>query len=406
MKVIHITTMDFGGAGLAVLRIHETLLKMGIDSKVLVLTKINNTQNVISFLPRTKNRYVRGLFKLMERSKRNLWESLNPIVKEMKTENISDDCFFTLPISPYLVEKHPLVRNADIIHLHWIQNFINYPSFFSKVKKPCVWTFHDENIGLGGFHYLRDRDRYYEKYKRFEDYALRIKHESFQKKQNVRLVPLSRMMSAFVENVPHCRHWDRTIIHNPVNTEIFQLHKKDECRGNLNLPSDKTIILFVAYDINDVRKGLDRLVSALKILDRDDIVLCCVGGYDMPPINEMPNILLGSINDERHLSKVYSAADLFVLASDQEAFAQTPLEAIASGTPVVATPCSGTEELINAQNGIRCNDFSVEELSRCIKLALEKTYEPFLMRKDIIKRFSPEHIASQYVDIYKQMLTQ
>lgn len=404
MKVVHITTMDFGGAGLAVLRIHEALLSLGVNSKVLVLTKINNSEQVVSFLPKSKNKYVQCLFNRMERIERRRWESRNPVVRQIKSSRISDDCYFSLPISPYKVEDHPLVRNADVIHLHWIQNFINYPSFFSMIKQPCIWTFHDENIGLGGFHYNRDYIRYYKKYQRFEDYARDVKKESFSKKQNIRLVPLSRMMNSFIENVPYGCHWEKTIVHNPVDTSVYYLHNPDECRKHIGLPREKKVILFVAYDINDVRKGLIRLISALKILDRDDVVLCCVGGYDTQPLIEVPNILLGSLNDERLLSSVYSAADLFVLASDQEAFAQTPLESIASGTPVVATPCSGTEELINEKNGIRCNDFTSEELARCIDIALSTSYDSHSMRDDVIKRFSPEHIAQQYIAIYQDML--
>jgi len=42
MKILHINTYDFGGAANACLRLHEGLLNSGIDSKVLLLHKINN----------------------------------------------------------------------------------------------------------------------------------------------------------------------------------------------------------------------------------------------------------------------------------------------------------------------------------------------------------------------------
>src|SRR5690606_4080266 len=47
---------------------------------------------------------------------------------------------------------------ADIINLHWTAGFLDWPSFFSKIKKPVVWTLHDQNAFLGGEHY---RERFY-----------------------------------------------------------------------------------------------------------------------------------------------------------------------------------------------------------------------------------------------------
>lgn len=41
---------------------------------------------------------------------------------------------YTLPVSKHDLSRHPLVKEADIIHLHWINNFVDYPSF-SK-----MWT--------------------------------------------------------------------------------------------------------------------------------------------------------------------------------------------------------------------------------------------------------------------------
>lgn len=404
MKIVHITTMDFGGAGLAVLRIHEALLSLGVNSKVLVLTKINNSEQVVSFLPKSKNKYVQGLFNRIERIKRRWWESRNPVVRQIKEIRINEDCFFSLPISPYKVENHPLVRNADVIHLHWVHNFINYPTFFSTIKNPCVWTFHDENVRFGGFHYSKDRQKLYEKYKTLEDYAVNVKRESLIRKQNMRLVPLSNMMKQYIDQVDYCMDYGKSIVHNPVNCTVYSIYDKNFARLELRLPQDKKIILFVAYDIFDKNKGLERLISAIEILSRTDVVLCCVGGATVERTISIPNIRLGYVNEEIILNKVYSAANLFVLASDQEAFAQTPLESIASGTPVVATPCSGTEELINEKNGIRCNDFTSEELARCIDIALSTSYDSHAMRDDIIKRFSPEHIAQQYIDIYQDML--
>ena len=69
MKVIHLSTSDSGGAGRAVLRIHNSLLKNNIDSEMWVNISNSNEKNIKS--PKGKflktlafaRRYVGKLFK-------------------------------------------------------------------------------------------------------------------------------------------------------------------------------------------------------------------------------------------------------------------------------------------------------------------------------------------------------
>ena len=50
MKVLHINTYDWGGAGKACIRLHNGLMAQGIDSKLLVLQKTNKTlKNAFQF---------------------------------------------------------------------------------------------------------------------------------------------------------------------------------------------------------------------------------------------------------------------------------------------------------------------------------------------------------------------
>jgi len=89
-----------------------------------------------------------------------------------------------------------------------------------------------------------------------------------------------------------------------------------------------------------------------------------------------------------------------MMPSFQEGFAQVPLEALACGVPVVAFPCSGTEELINNRNGVRTSDFTVNSLSEGIKQALLTNYDKKWIRKDIITRYGVSYIIDKYLDIY------
>jgi len=97
-----------------------------------------------------------------------------------------------------------------------------------------------------------------------------------------------------------------------------------------------------------------------------------------------------------------TAADYFILPSFQEAFAQSPLEAMSCGTLVVAFPCSGIPELIN--NGIICKDFTVEALTHGIKEAMRRDFCRDKIRKDVLSRFSYDRIARQYIELYQELL--
>ena len=188
MKILHICTKDHGGAGLCCLRIHQALIKQGIDSRVLVLEKRGNCPEVYAagcapgrwrnFL----NRIVNKVLRLMHLKITNFNRRLAFMQKY--------GAYCSLPVSGYDVSGHPLVKEADILHLHWINNFVDYPSFFKKVQKPMVWTLHDENLFLGVTHYSQCGETketlgkiYYKK-----------KQEAIRLIKNLNIVFLSEMM--------------------------------------------------------------------------------------------------------------------------------------------------------------------------------------------------------------------
>ena len=108
------------------------------------------------------------------------------------------------------------------------------------------------------------------------------------------------------------------------------------------------------------------------------------------------------IEDMNILSELISSADYFAMPSSHEAFAQSPMEAMACGLPVVAFPVSGTKELINESNGSICSDFTVAALSDGIKQLMSRTYNPTQIRNDVMNRFSPSVIAKQYICYYQK----
>ncbi|TAL45262.1 MAG: hypothetical protein EPN92_07680, partial [Chitinophagaceae bacterium] len=137
MKVVHILTYDVGGAANAVTRLHNGLLDSGINSSI--LTSVKTRDDVIN-LYECESSYKKAtiLQKILNRiglpqtiEQRNWWVPKKLMIKDYIKfgKNTGTTLFFSLN-SSYRVEDHPLVKDADIIHLHWVSGFINFASFF------------------------------------------------------------------------------------------------------------------------------------------------------------------------------------------------------------------------------------------------------------------------------------
>ena len=406
MKVLHIATMDHGGAGIAARRIHNAMLGEGVESRMLVRFKQSDDDTIIKAFPNM------GLYnppsipvaqKIEQVLRRRGW-CLTQVERYERQLNILDRQYgaaYTMPVSNFDLSQHPLVQQADIIHLHWVENFLDYPTFFARNNKPIVWTFHDENVAFGGFHYSDEAVRLKEPFESMEQPFMEIKRNALAKgDHNIHMVALSHMMEQLYCHKSLFPTYPIEIINNGIVPDQFTILDRSFCRETLKLPQDKVVITFCATDINDSHKGLNTLVSSLtEINGHNNVSLLCVGKGNLPEC-DFPVIGTGPIYNTSLLSLVYSASDFFVLPSYQEAFAQTPLEAMACGCPVVAFPCSGTEELITDKNGVRCTDFTTKALSEGIYQALSRTYDRQAIRDDVINRFNITHIAKQYLDLY------
>lgn len=163
--------------------------------------------------------------------------------------------------------------------------------------------------------------------------------------------------------------------------------------------------MFSSYQIEDKRKGLHVLIQALEKLHDKSVMLVCLGNYKAVPNTKYIQVRCeGLVKGSDLLSEYYSAADFFVLSSYQEAFAQTPLESLACGTPVIAFPCSGIPDLINSQIGVMSDDFTTESLMGAIRKAMNTEYNHDGIRKEVVSRFSYDIIAKQYIELYNQVL--
>jgi glycosyltransferase involved in cell wall biosynthesis/SAM-dependent methyltransferase len=154
-----------------------------------------------------------------------------------------------------------------------------------------------------------------------------------------------------------------------VPLKIFYPRDRTASRNALNLPSDKFILLFSCNNLSDKRKGMDHLIKALSLLDLPDLIPVCIGYNDGKTKLVLPNLIsVGLIDDPEQQALLYSAADLFVAPSLEEAFGQVFIEAAACGTPSVAYPVGGVPEaLVDGVGGRLAKAVHPDSLAEAIK---------------------------------------
>lgn len=393
MKIVHISRSDSGGAGLCAYRICKSQRELGLDANLFVLFKTKPDAFVHRVSP-VYYYFYKIFYKLLEIA--NIPCRHTEVIKLKKKYN----AVFSLPFAPFRLNNYSLIKDADIIHLHWVDGLLDYPSFFEKYKgKKIVWTLHDDGFFYGIAHYSYD----VLKENSLEKECLDIKYHSIEKIQSFGVVFLSNFKYNKFINSRLISNAKKTIINNSVDSKLFHPYQKLESRRRLKLNETYKIFGFCANNIYDKWKGLEVLSKALTSIDPSYVILA-IGDANNSNGAYYNNVVpLGRLSSANDISYALSACDYFCMPSYEEAFAQSPLEAMSCGLPLIVFPCSGTEELINPQVGIRCKDFTLEALVDGIKLALSSNFSSEVIRQDVINRFSPSKIAEQYLRFYKEL---
>jgi glycosyltransferase involved in cell wall biosynthesis len=148
------------------------------------------------------------------------------------------------------------------------------------------------------------------------------------------------------------------VMRNGVDLERFQPVDQVEARRHLGLPVERRILLSVGLLIE--RKGHHIAIEALKQLPQDVLLVIAGSGPERERLQNLAREcgvaarvrFAGQVPNDQ-LKWWYSAADALVLCSSREGWANVLLEAMACGTPAIATDIWGTPEVIQRREAGR-----------------------------------------------------
>lgn len=214
-----------------------------------------------------------------------------------------------------------------------------------------------------------------------------------------------------------------------VDLERFSPIPLEEARQQIGVPAEDGMILFVGRI--EPLKGVDTLLRAITILragcseESPCLYLVIIGGDPDDPAHEnaemerlkQMRIELGiedvvtflGAKDQDSLQYYYSAAEVVVMPSHYESFGMVALEAMACGTPVIASEVGGLAFLVqDGETGYHVEDQNATELAGKLSLLLEDPDLRGRMSRQAVtysQAFAWQKIADQLLAAFEPLVT-
>jgi D-inositol-3-phosphate glycosyltransferase len=168
-----------------------------------------------------------------------------------------------------------------------------------------------------------------------------------------------------VEMVRRCYRKDATVVPVGPPAHFFDPPDRAAARARLGIPED--VFLVVGSGILVKHRRFEDLIAALALLADDPQVHALLAGSDHVD-QAYADSLAAQIaahgladrvtlprrsSSEAELKDMYVAADVFAILSQRYAWGLAPLEALASGTPVILTPGAGVYDILAGRAGVQ-----------------------------------------------------
>lgn len=305
----------------------------------------------------------------------------------------------------------------DIVHIHELHAyFVNIApviTYLKEKKIKVIWTFHCEYMYTGKCGHSYDCEKWktscgscpsvhdYPKSFYF-DFTKRM----FDKKKalltdfDFTIVTPSqwladRVRQSFLADKPIL------VIHNGIDTEhVFYPRDTTALREKYRL-GDKKVVLSVAPNIMDERKGGKWVLELSKRSELAGYQFVLVGADETKQIS--PNVLMVKrTTSQDELAEWYSLASCFVICSKRETFSLVTVESLCCGTPVVGFRSGAPETIALKEYSAFVGYRDIDELSCVVATWLSRNKDRNVIAKAAQALFSKENMCEQYIDLYKR----
>lgn len=415
LAVAHFTLTDAGGgAAGAVARLHRALLAHDVDSRLLVARK------------RTTDPATHAVVNGALAAQSFAWSRRLDLLPRWLGHPRADVYWSPGWHSLRDLTAWPSVTSADVLALYWLpRGFmgIRQVGRLLSLGKPVVWRLSDMWPFTGGCHYSRGCEAFTNgcgecpqlRSRRVNDLSRRL--HNLKRKQwsggDLTVVSPSRWMAETARRSPVFAGRDIRVIATGVDTSIFRPIDRSEARRACGLPADIPLVLFGAdAPLHDARKGGSSVVSVMNRIPaalRSGLVLFGTSSRPEGIPESVPVFPMGTVSGESAMANLYSACDVFLAPSRQENLANTVLEAMACGTPVVAFALGGMAEAIEPGRtgflGRAPNDFELADAtSTLLNDSALRAGMSTQARGRALSLFDLRVQAGKYVDLYREKL--
>lgn len=299
-------------------------------------------------------------------------------------------------------------RRPDLINCHNLHSASLPIGIISTAlhHAPVVWTLHDCWSFLGTYYPSHSPDPSPQTLAAMDNFW------TSEKRRQTRTRFSAVTPSAWMRDQASASQWKDILvetIHNPIPDSFFEYRDRKGCKSALGLDTDKPIVLCVAGNLEEERKGGPILKEVLdaKLQTEVQFLLIGSGCFDSYDDSKVKN--LGFVSDELTLQIAYHASDLLLHPAPIDNLPNTVAESMSCGTPVLAFDTGGLPEMaIPGKSGWLVNDIDAAAMiSELSSVLVSKDFENLResTKEHARLHFDSRTVADQYKKHFESVIT-
>lgn len=336
---------------------------------------------------------------------------------------------FYFPGSRHLLRLPP--DPPDIVHMHNLHgsyfDLRVLPALSSQV--PIVLTLHDAWLLGGHCAHSFDCEQWKTGCENCEHIELSGKLQrdgsayNWKRKQTILAkshlylaAPSQWVMNRVADSILQPAAREKRVIRHGVDLSIFCPTDVQAVRQRLELPSDARILLFIATKPrNNKWKDYATLQAAVQCLSErlpaQPLVFLVVGeGSQQEQVGNATIKYIAPVKNSERIAQYYQSADIYIHAARADNFPNTVMEALACGTPIVATAVGGIPEQIeDGKTGFLVPPQSPQDMASAIQQILQNPDLRQRMSRQAAEtaqlRFDVNRMIEEYLSWYKEILS-